>query len=195
MKVYNDWTKDLKDSARAIHSIKDTVLPCLISGSIVSIENATNEILIWMDMYSGIDMVRKNGNGLQGIASRVQFGHAYNTFTIRAQRRTGAKTELEKRLKAIAEGYFYPVFTMQAYFDDRISMKPISMAIIKTVDLYQAILKGKKVKTQKSDNIFKYMHWLDLQNFGYDVKTWQPKVIEIPQEIKPIKFKQLKLEL
>jgi hypothetical protein len=139
---YNDWHTDLKDSTRAIQSIKDTVLPSLISGSVYSIENAKNEILIWMDMYSGIDMVRKNNTGLQGIASRVQFGQAYNTFTIRSERHTGAKTEMSKRLEQIAQGYFYPAFTLQAYFDDRIYMNLLSIAVIKTVDLYAAIAKG-----------------------------------------------------
>lgn len=197
MKEYNAWDRDLTDSTKAIQGIKDTVLPKLISGSLYSIEKSSNEILLWMDIYSGIDIVRKNSDGLQGVASRVQFGHAYNTFTIRSERHTGAKTELEKRLKQIESGYFYPALTLQAYFDDRIFMNLLSIAVIKTVDLYQAIVKGKKVYTQRSDNKFKFMHWHDLLGFGYPVKIYnhEKPVIEIKEELKAKPGQQLTIGL
>lgn len=168
---YNKWNKDLQDATKAIESIKDTVLPRLISGKLHSIENADNKILLMMDQVSGIDLIRQNSAGLQGVASRVQFGHSFNTFTIRSKRKSGAKTELEKRLQQIKEGYFYPAFTLQAYFDNRKDLNLLSIAIIRTEDLYLFIKKGNKVYTRESDNVFKYCKWSDLKKSGCAIRT------------------------
>jgi hypothetical protein len=162
--MYNNWTLDLSDSIKAIEKIKYTVLPKLISGDIISIEQQENEILLLFDRYSGIDYIRKNNIGLQGIASRVQFGKNWDTFTIRAQRHSGAKTEYQKRLEQIENGYFYPYFTMQAYFDNRQNMNLLSICIIKTIDLYYEIENNPNVSKQQSDNIFYFIKWSDLPN-------------------------------
>lgn len=166
--MYNSWTTDLTDSIKAIDKIKYSVLPKLISGDIISIENTDNEVLIMLDKHSGIDYIRKNDNGLQGIASRVQFGKvgekpkAWNTFTIRYERCSGTKTEYEKRINQIENGYFYPAFTLQAYFDNRVDMNLLSIAIIKTTDLYAIIQTSDKVCERVSDNVFKYISWCDI---------------------------------
>jgi hypothetical protein len=162
--MYNNWKIDLSHSVKAIEKIKNTVLPKLISGDIISIEQQDNEILLLLDMYSGIDYIRKNDKGLQGIASRVQFGKNWDSFTIRMQRHTGAKTEYQKRLEQIENGYFYPYFTMQAYFDNTQDMNLLSICIIKTIDLYNEIEKNLKVKTRVSDNVFKFIKWEDILN-------------------------------
>lgn len=157
---YNHWQKDLKDSTKALLSIKDTILPKLISGKILSIEDKNDEILILLDQKSGIDFLREDKTGLQGIAARVQWGRAYNTFTIRKERHTQSKTELEKRLSQIENGYIYPAFTLQAYFDSRESNKLLSIAIIKTKDLYTFIKNNpEQTFTMKSDNVFLCVSW------------------------------------
>lgn len=161
--MYNNWTVDLNDSIKALESIKDTYLPQVISGTIYTIENQENEILIKLDQTSGIDYIRENNEGLQGIAARVQWGNAYNTFTIRKTRHTGSKTEYEKRLYQIKHGYFYPYFTLQAYFDDRKDNNLLSLGIIKTLDLYYFIeTNSDKVHTNNSDNEFIFVYWHDL---------------------------------
>ena len=162
---YNHWQKDLKDSTKAILSIKDTILSKLISGKILSIEDSNDEILILLDQKSGIDFLRENQTGLQGIAARVQWGRAYNTFTIRKERYTQSKTELEKRLSQIENGYIYPAFTLQAYFDKRESNNLLSIAIIRTKDLYTFIKDNpNKTFTMKSDNIFLCVSWDHINN-------------------------------
>lgn len=193
MKQYNEWGKDLNDSVKAIKTIQHTVLPKLISGSLHNIEKSSNEILLWMDIYSGIDMIRKNKNGLQGVACRVQFGPAYNTFTIRSARHTGAKTEFEKRTTQIEAGYFYPAFTLHAYFDDRIYMNLLSIAVIKTIDLYKAIRNGVKMSTRYSDNQFKVVKWADLIDYGILIITTEQQPIQVEEIKKPIKAEQLNL--
>tara|TARA_R110000868_G_scaffold239826_1_gene494309 strand:- start:394 stop:906 length:513 start_codon:yes stop_codon:yes gene_type:complete len=162
--MYNNWKVDLKDSIKAMEKIKLTVLPKLIDGEIISIEESDNGVLLLFDKYSGIDYLRKNDIGLQGIASRIQFGNAWNTFTIRTERISGAKTEYIKRKEQIKLGYIYPFYTLQAYFDNRNDLNLLSICIIKTVDLYEEIETNLKVKIRVSDNVFKYINWEDIDN-------------------------------
>ena len=161
--MYNNWTIDLSDSINAIEKIKLTVLPTLISGEIISIEESNNNVLLLFDRYSGIDYLRKNNVGLQGIASRVQFGKNWDTFTVRVKRITGAKTEYEKRKEQINKGYIYPYYTLQAYFDNRKDLNLLSICIIKTIDLYNEIENNENVKTRISDNVFKFISWYDIE--------------------------------
>jgi len=170
--MYNNWKVDLNDSIKAIEKIKLDILPELISGEIISIEETKNKILIMFDQYSGIDYIRKNNTGLQGIASRVQFGNNWDTFTVRVKRHSGSKTEYEKRLEQIEKEYIYPYFTLQAYFDNRKDLNLLSICVIKTTDLYNEIKNNKKVKTRISDNIFKYINWSDIDKSL--IKTYKP---------------------
>ena len=158
--MYNKWNVDLSDSVKALESIKHTVLPKIISGKLHTIEEQDNDILMIMDTKSGIDYIREDETGLQGIAARVQWGNNWNTFTIRSRRHTGTKTELEKRREQIQRGYFYPAFTLQAYFDNRRNNNLLSIAIIKTLDLYKFIDNNPgKVGNNSSDNDFVFVRW------------------------------------
>lgn len=163
--MYNNWIKDLNDSIIALESIKYTILPKLINGTIHTIENSDNEIFLKMDSLSGIDYIREDKNGLQGIAARVQWGYNFDTFTIRTERHTQSKTELEKRLYQIENGYFYPAFTLQAYFNNRNENKLLSIAIIKTIDLYNLYKNNFELfEFNKSDNQFAFIKWLKIKN-------------------------------
>ena len=163
--MYNSWDLDLSDSVKAVSKIKDSILPKLISGKIHCIENTENEVLILLDRLSGIDYIRENKQGLQGIAARVQWGNAYNTFTIRSERYTGSKTELEKRLEQIEKGYFYPEFTLQAYFDNRKYNNLLSIAVIRTKELYNLYKKNPDIfQKNKSDNDFIFVRWHKIEN-------------------------------
>lgn len=164
--MYNYWVKDLSDSMVAIDKIKDTILPKIISGKIHSIENSKNEILIMLDQFSGIDYIRQDCHGLQGVAARVQWGHAWNTFTIRSKRKTGTETELSKRLFQINNGYFYPAFTLQAYFDNRTENNLLSIAAIKTKDLYYLFENKPEIfQANKSDNDFVFVKWTKIKKY------------------------------
>src|SRR5437762_25013 len=75
---------------------------------------------------------------LRGIASRIQYGRSYPTFTLRYKRSSGAATEFEKRLYAIrhgAQGYIYPHLTIQAYIS-RPSGRLLAAAVTETSSLY-----------------------------------------------------------
>jgi len=129
--------KDITNSAKAFNKIKDSIIPLLISGKIIPVEAQDSDLKKLLDIEAGIDYFRKDKHGLQGIAWRAQFEYTCNTFTIRTERESGNKTELEKRLYAIKNDYIYPEFTIQAYFDNIIDCNLYSIAIIKTVDLFK----------------------------------------------------------
>lgn len=168
--MYNHWSVDNEDSVRAFESIQRTVVPKLISGEIIRVEKQDNEILITIDQKSGIDYIRSDETGLQGIAWRAQWGdRAWNTFTIRYKRHSGAETEYEKRMRQIREGYLYPAFTMQGYFDDRHINNPLSVGIVKTIDLYRMIVSHPELTHRNhSDNQFVFVRWQDIPT----MKSW-----------------------
>ena len=162
--MYNSWDVDLDNSSKAIKSIKNIIIE-MIGGEIISLEDVkNNKIANILDIHSGIDYLRISKDGLTGIASRVQFGKPYNSFTVRFERNTGTKTEYEKRYNNIKKGYIYPYFTLQAYFDNKKNLNLLSIAIMKTEILYKQLEENNKVKKQKSDNYFKYIFWDDIES-------------------------------
>jgi hypothetical protein len=179
--MYNTWDVDLKDSVKALESIKDTYLPKVISGRIYTIESDSNQVLMKLDNLCGIDYIRENKHGMQGIAARVQWGNAWNTFTIREKRHTGTKTEYEKRLYQINNGFFYPYFTLQAYFDNRKDNNLLSIGVIKTLDLYEFIeYNPEKIFRRRSDNEFIYVKWEDIVKQNSKIMK---KITNIPKEV------------
>lgn len=162
--MYNNWRVDLSDSVKALESIKQTYLPKVIAGTIHTIEQSDNAILMKIDQFSGIDYIREDNTGLQGIAARVQWGRSWDTFTIRSKRHSGAETELSKRLRQIDDGYFYPAFTLQAYFDNRQKNNLLSLAVIKTKTLYRLFNDEKQLfEKRRSDNEFYFIRWAKIE--------------------------------
>jgi len=117
------------------------VLKDLLGWDFISIENTDNEHDKQLDMKAGIDVFAYCDKYIRGVASRIQIGHPYNTFTIRFERQSGAETEYEKRIYAFENDVLYPHFTFQAYVDNG---ELQSLAICHTKDLFQKILDGHK---------------------------------------------------
>ena len=92
----------------------------------------SNRLASYLDMLCGIDVwyINEAKDGVRGIASRIQHGFDFKTFTIRA------KTEYKKRANAIDNNYLYPYYTLQAYIkNDRLKL----MALAKTKDVINMI--------------------------------------------------------
>lgn len=167
MSSYNHWQKDLSDSIRALSNPENlqTIRRHIISGKIYSIESSDDSVLMLMDRKAGIDYIREDEKGLQGIAARVQWddgrpGYPYNTFTMRERRHTGTKTEVEKRIEAIENGYFYPAFTLQMYCDTRENNAIVSIAAIHTKVLYRLFTESPELfEGACSDNGFRFVRW------------------------------------
>lgn len=153
---YNDFRTDMDLVQPCVDILKDKIFNRY---KLVNIEKSNNETLLWMDKYSGIDYIGKSPkNQLFGIASRIQWDYDYSTFTIRYERYTGTATEYKKRLEAIKKGYFYPTYTLQAYF--KRDLTPISCAVVKTKSLYEFVQKHPdKIKKLSSDNKFLVVDW------------------------------------
>ena len=134
--MYNDWQTDMDKTMPYIDILKEKIFK---GSEFRNIEKSDNEILLWLDQYAGIDYIVKNKeNSVLGIAARIQYDVDYRTFTIRYKRHTGTDTEFLKRKEAIKKGYFYPAFTLQAYFNSK-NKTLLSAGIVSTKYLYNFI--------------------------------------------------------
>lgn len=105
------------------------------------------------DQYAGIDyvLINKGVGKIYGIAARVNFwSETIGHLTIRYKRKSGYKTEYEKRLSSISmNDSFYPHITIQ--IDSDKNNKAISGILVKTKELYAYI------ESNKEKVINKYM--------------------------------------
>jgi len=126
-------------------------------GKIIPVETVTDNIFAKeIDTLAGIDAwhIYKNGMGMRGIASRVQwrinngkiapgFGkYGYQTFTIRHKLANGGNTEYQKRMYAInsdVDRFLFPDLTIQAYLENP-EGEFLSAAVIQTRELFEIIM-------------------------------------------------------
>ncbi len=93
-----------------------------------------------LDLLAGIDawQVDRGIPMMRGLASRVQWGGRYDTFSIRYRLPSGQPTEFAKRLISIQnkdKGHLFPHFTVQAYLA-RQGGDLLSCAVVETTALY-----------------------------------------------------------
>jgi hypothetical protein len=154
----------------------DLVEPELVAATgehFVAVEGVSvDEMARLLDTLAGIDFWNvRFGVGIRGLATRIQWGRSWRTFTIRNQRISGARTEYEKRKQAIEKGWLYPELTLQAYVDNG---KLLSYALAKTTDIIKMIDMGKaKIKhtgpAQYGQASFYVVKWDDMKKMGYDI--------------------------
>lgn len=116
------------------------------SSYVIVCEGDNDDLKTQLDRYAGIDMVTIDNQSqtVQGIASRVQTGMCYRTFTIRAITDNGSiDTELKKRSLAIRNGDMYPTWTIQAYICNNAldnTKVDCTVGVVRTIDLFNYIL-------------------------------------------------------
>ena len=157
----------LTDSRRDFMDIVVPVsLPVLGGGEVIPVEDVSAEGFVRdLDVLAGIDawhMVREDGL-MRGIASRVQWGPVYRTFTIRAKLPSGGSTELHKRMQALersGEGWLFPHLTCQAYLTDH-GGPLLAVGVAKTIDILWLVSHGYYTeRTCKTDgNLFRVVSW------------------------------------
>lgn len=143
-------TKVKEDMDRSIKAFERIVWPELsarLPGKIIRVEGNAGRMFESLDQLSGIDMWLVSDNGMRGISSRVQVcpdRRAYNTFTVRKARDSGAKTEFQKILDAISsdDNRVYPSLAIQAYVSAWENGKFLSCGVAKTSKIIQYILNG-----------------------------------------------------
>lgn len=181
----SDFKSDLKDSAAAFLRVVWPAMKNMVGGGkIIPIESVTDDSMTEMlDRYSGIDAWHlSDGQQMRGVASRVQWGNAWNTFTVRYTRDSGAKTEYEKRKFDIESnaGWLYPHLTVQAFIGGKKGENGelLSVAVIKTkslIDACGAILDGgidpRFGGIRRTGNaVFIWASWGWLKRCGYEIK-------------------------
>ena len=172
-----DFALDLRRSSEVF---RDLVWPeCrahLDGGALMQMEDRPDaELATQLDMKAGIDGWQVHERGMRGIASRVQIveppAPAWNTFTVRRARDSGAVTEYEKRRDAVESGrWVYPHVTIQAYVETW-DGPVVSVGIARTADIVAFIGLG-LAKTRRTSNAsFYVVPWGALRDAGYMVKV------------------------
>lgn len=105
---------------RSSHAFRDVVWPTmgplLGGGHVIPVESVTDSAMSTaLDTLAGVDLWYVANREVYPVASRVQYGRAWNTFTIRYSRRSGVATEYQKRVTSILSGSLYPRITIQAF--------------------------------------------------------------------------------
>jgi len=174
--------RDLTASAAAfVDKVWPAIRYRLQAGRLVPVEAAAAEDLAKdFDILAGIDawqMVDEIG-AMRGIASRVQWGENWRTFTVRRERPRRTRTEFEKRCYALdhpGEGWLLPALTVHAYLTPP---KPggqlIEAAIVRTTDLYAYARAHPCTKPRRNPEdgvLFDWWRWSDLLAAGIQVGT------------------------
>jgi hypothetical protein len=149
------FTADFNSANKDFSKFHTEVIRHIKGDRIIDIETNGGDLANLFDQYSGIDAIHSINGQLRTMAIRVQWGRAWDTFTIRYRRISGAPTEYQKRAEAILsdKGYLYPYLTVQAYLDKRDNAKRVvSCCIVKTSDLYRYVFLNMPYITQKTCN-------------------------------------------
>lgn len=170
-----DWRHDMTESSYAFQNyVWPKVRSWCDEGRLEIVENTTATGLARdLDTLAGIDawQLLDNQGFMRGIASRVQTGAKnWRTFTVRKSCSSGAKTEFTKRLEALKNrdrGAILPELTIHAYVCDYRKGPLLSVAVVRTVDLYEylktQISKG-RAKTRSTNNaVFYWVSWDELE--------------------------------
>lgn len=144
----------------------------LDGGELMQMEGRPDqELASQLDMKAGVDGWQLHAEGMRGVASRVQVGSAWNTFTIRKSRTSGAATEFKKRATAITTGrWLYPIITIQAYL---VTWEgPVrSIGVARTADIIAFINDGHAFTRHTTNAAFYVVPWSRMAEHGYPVKT------------------------
>lgn len=171
----------LSKSAADFHNVVWPVasqLPLVGGGILRPVEAvATAEFKDDLDLLAGIDawQVDRGIPMVRGLASRVQWGGRYDTFSIRYRLASGQPTEFAKRLISIRNknlGHLFPQLTVQAYLDHQ-GGNLLSCAVVETEALFavaedmdgKGIFQSSRhpdkfgVRTLPDGTEFIYLHW------------------------------------
>lgn len=174
-----DWKSDLSDSAFEFNRL---VWPmCRVAcggGELVPVESVSEVgFAKQLDMHAGVDAWQiSTSQGMRAIASRIQWGQSWSTFTIRKRRFSGAETEYDKRLRAIRErkGWLWPYLTIQAYVSlPRRTGGLLSCAVARTEDVIDMIVEGEAWTRRTTNAEFWAVSWQEMKDCGKLVWDWQ----------------------
>ena len=187
--------RDLSASAQDfLRVVIPAIRPLIGRGRIEPVESTAPEGLRRdLDILAGIDawqMVDEHGR-MRGLASRIQWGDNWRSFTVRLERPNGSKTEKEKRISAFLQpqaGWLLPALTIQAYLT---RPKPgghlIEAGVIRTADLLDHMIRNPcpRARRDPEDGVmFEPYFWDDLAGLVRTVAgpfAAQPEPIRLPR--------------
>ena len=179
-------------------AFKETIFPEIQGawfkgGVLIPVESVESPLAEKVDVFIGSDYyVNIPGKGLRGIGNRVQYYRNYKSFTTRFDRRTGWKTEFQKRLTAIEEDYDYPYYTIQSYLNKPVfkleegeTQKIYNVGMCKTKDLILHIANGEEGRDFQFNEVknfgaadFIFVNWCRLLEVGIEVKLHKKITIQ-----------------
>lgn len=155
-KTYNHWTEDMDQAISDFDLIKP-ILERYGFTNIINLEAHLTNHHYELDIIYGCDILATLDGKEIGIASRIQRGYDYNSFSLRDKRHTGTKTEIDKRLDEIKRNDLKAIYTLQGFIENDVVIK---MGLCKTVDLYDLFEnKNGLFGYRYSDNAFYYINF------------------------------------
>jgi hypothetical protein len=154
-------------------AFRDLVWPAIAAGCgggvLVPMEGVAESVFASkVDRLSGVDawQIIEAKGVMRSIASRVQFGRAYASFTIRETLANGGETELGKRLLALHEkhrGWLLPALTVQGYVSSSRGGALLYAAVAYSEELYKHIDAGgdHDCRTNPDDGNTFVVLWVD----------------------------------
>lgn len=174
--------RDMRKSMDVIDKAEPIIREMLNGGKIIRIEGSDEEICRFLDTKCGTDYFQyySSSDLTVGVASRVQYGRNWRTFTVRKSRESGSLTEYEKRKYAMIHGGIYPFLTMQMYV---VNGEINGIGIVKTQDLFDYIENGHAhVRRTGIDKVgqadFYFCPWDDIKQKGYWLKEYAVKELK-----------------
>lgn len=170
-KMFRTTDADKKQAAEDFQKIVAPALEKHCGAEVISLENLRGKLPLMLDQQFSTDALYIKNGRMYGLTSRIQRGSNWGTFTIRAVRDTGARTELQKHLAAIKKGSYLPELTSQSY----INGTEITIGIARTADILDYIKKNKTQAKHTKPTLdgqaeFLCVSWHDMQQKGYPLK-------------------------
>lgn len=149
----------------------------ILDGKIIQVEGLRQDVAEALDITAGMDLLLKQSNGgVIGIASRIQPGKDWQTFTVRRSIGDSSNTEYAKRKYSIANDCLYPQIALQAYVNHETGIT--SMGIAKTKDIIACIDAGRCTTKEVFEDGYKpatmfVVRWWDMIRLGLDVHRYR----------------------
>jgi hypothetical protein len=195
-----NFREDQADTIRVMTGPMQAFLLARYGGHLKRYEGKGDPVALRLDRDYGIDyeLIDQVGKP-RYLATRIQqapqkvrkygspeYWLPYNTWTIRSERTSGARTEAAKRQEALREGGICPHWTLQGYVPTFDSLIVLSIGIAETEAVYCAVDAGKcwEEINPADGNKFLCVKWSDVncEIYRRDVGIWFPSkgAVKIP---------------
>lgn len=163
--------KTKKQSADDFYNFVKPALEKNCGAQVVSLEKMQGKLPLMLDREFSTDALFIKNGKMFGLSSRIQHGKNWQTFSIRAKRDSGTKSEFEKHSDAIKKQTYLPELTSQAYFTGA----AFTVALVRTKDILDYIKRHNPTpihtgKDEIGQAAFYPVSWQDFQAKGYHLK-------------------------